>query len=127
MSTTRYIRRLSGCLAICIGLVLGACATGGAGTGEEGSTAVQVQNNLIPPTSLTIYVVPDIGSRRLIGTVQPGATRVLRWDPTTASGQFQFAAQTTAGREIVSNPVSLSRGATVRWDLTANLAVVTDG
>lgn len=127
MIAKNILRRLGGGALLSGALLLAGCAAGAMGTGAQGSTALEVQNNLIPPTSLTIHIVPDIGSRRLVGTVQPGATRVVRFDPPSASGQYQFVAETTFGREIVSNPVSFRSGATVRWDLSANLAVVTDG
>lgn len=125
MSATGLLSRLSGCILL-VGIVaLGACATGGMGGAAEGSTGLEVQNNLIPPTALTIYLVPEIGTRRMIGSVQPGATRVVRFDPISASGQYQFVAETTFGRDIVSNPVTFRSGDSIRWDVSANLAVVT--
>lgn len=127
MSSLRIARRMSASLVIFLGMALGACASGGMGVGGEGSTALEVRNNLIPPTSLSIYAVPDIGSRRLIGVVQPGATRTLRFDPAGGSGQFRFMAETTEGRDIVSNPISFSTGVTITWDVNANLATVSGG
>lgn len=127
---TRYARgarRAGACLLLLLATALGACASGGMGAGGGGSTAIEVRNNLIPPTSLSVYLVPDIGSRQLIGVVQPGATRTLRFDPVGGSGQYRFRAETTEGREILSNPLSFSTGVTVTWDVNANLATVTGG
>ena len=87
---------------------------------------LRVENNLIPPTSLSVYAVPEVGSRSLVGAVEPGATATLRFNPMAGTGQFRFVAETTAGNEIASNPVTISPGATVRWDVSANIATVVE-
>ncbi len=127
MSVATILRRVGACLVLTLGVSLSACASGGMGGGGEGSVAVEVRNNLIPPTSLSVYAVPDIGSRQLVGVVQPGATRTLRFNPLGSGGQYQFMAETTEGRDIVSNPLTISIGATITWDVNANLATVSGG
>lgn len=105
------------------------CASAGAGTapGTEGNTTLRLENNLIPPAALTIYAVPETGARRLIGSVSSGETATLRFDAFNF-GRYRFLAETTAGAEIASNPVSFSPGATIRWGLSANIAtVIEDG
>lgn len=109
-------------------LGLGACASAGAGAGggAGGGTMLVVENNLAVPTTLTVYAVPEVGTRTLVGTVTSGANATLRFDPIGAAGRYRFVAETTGGNEIVSNPVTLSRGATIRWNLSANLASVSN-
>jgi hypothetical protein len=125
MFMIRLLRRAGGLLLLGMVVALGACASGGATSGGgQGGTALEVRNNLIPPTSVSVYADPEIGSRRLVGVVQPGATRVLRFDPTAASGQYNFVAETTSGQELVSNPITFSSGASLRWDLSSNLVTV---
>jgi hypothetical protein len=123
MSTILPVRRLA-ILAWMLALapVLAACASGAPGTGER--VTVQVDNDLIPPTVVTVYAVqtPATGARRLVGTVEPSTNRTLSFDAGFAAGQYVFVARTTAGREIVSNPVSLSPDLTVVWTLTSNIA-----
>lgn len=123
MYTIRTLRRTGSLVLLAMLTALGGCASGSgaAGASGQGSTALEVRNTLIPPTSVSVYAVPEIGSRRLVGVVQPGATRVLRFDPTTTSGQYNFVAETTSGQELVSNPISFSSGASLRWDLSSNL------
>lgn len=127
MAFSRILRRASACLVLFFAALLGACATGGTGAAGGGSVALEVENNLIPPTSLSVYLLPDAGSRQLIGVVQPGATRVLRFDPIGASGQYRFRAETTEGREIISNPLTISSGTTISWNVNANLATTSGG
>lgn len=102
---------------------LGACAPGAAGAGG-GNTTVRVENNLIPPTSLTVSAVPSGGTRRVLGSVSPNATATLRFNAVRAADQYRLVAQAASGAEIVSNPVTFSPGATVQWDLRSNVAKV---
>jgi hypothetical protein len=109
-------------------LGLGGCAGVGAGAGDGaasgGGTMLVVENNLAMPSSLTVYAVPEIGTRTLVGTVTSSANATLRFDPIGAGGQYRFVAQTTRGNELISNPVTFSPGATIRWNLAANRASV---
>lgn len=102
----------------------GGCAAAGTGA-AGGEVAVRVQNNLIPPTTLTIYAVPETGARRLLGSVTPNSTQTFTFLP-GAGVQHRFMARTTAGAEVVSNPVPVSPGATVRWDVQSNVAAVVE-
>lgn len=82
---------------------------------------VEVRNNLIPPTSLTVWMVPTVGGRDMLGVVPPGATQTLGFNMFSASGEYRLQAQTTAGEEIWSYPFILSESdAAVIWDLSAN-------
>ena len=108
-----------------LALSLTGCATAAAG-GEGGAEAVTVvvENNLIPPTSLTVYAVEENGGRRLIGTVNPSGTATLSFEPTFAAARYYFAAETTSGADIVSNPLTLANVERVQWDVQANIATV---
>jgi hypothetical protein len=105
-------------------IVLPACSMAGTG-GGEGNVQVTVENNLIPPTSLSVYAVPEVGSRRLVGNVTPGQTSTLSFSGRTAE-QYRFVAQTTAGQEIASNTITLGPGSAAIWDVSSNI-VVPDG
>lgn len=107
--------------------LLGGCAStaNGGGGGAAGGSAVVVDNNLIPPTALTVYLVPEAGVRRLLGNVSPSQTRTLTIG-TAPPGQHQLMARTTSGREIESNVVSFGAADTLRWDLTSNIVTVRD-
>lgn len=106
-------------------LVAATAACASTADGGERSTVVVVENDLVPSYALTIYAIPDAGSRRLVGHVDPRETATLRFNP-FGTGQYRFVAETTAGDEIVSNPITFSPGATLRWDLNANIVTVTD-
>lgn len=124
MTTTRRSRTLLPLLLLCL---LPACALAGSGDGEDaGRLAVRVENNLIPPTSLSVFAVSDLGARRLAGVVRPGETTTLSF-PGEVAEQYRFSAETAGGREIVSDPVTLGPGDLVVWDVSANLIVPGEG
>lgn len=103
-------------------LVLAAC--GGARSGSpEDRVQVRVNNNLVPPTALTVYAVSDAGSRRLLGSVSPNQEITLTFDPGSAGGSYRLMARTLSGAEIVSNPVFIRTGGGVSWTLQSNIAV----
>jgi hypothetical protein len=117
------LRRFAAALALLLSTALaGACATfGQGGAPTESQVTVRVENNLIPPTSLTIYAITDRGTRRLLGSVNPSDTQTLHFEA-GPGGQYRILARTTGGREILSNPVNVSGGEGIRWDVQANIA-----
>lgn len=121
------LRRFAALLALLLSTALAsACATAGQGEASaEGGAMIRVQNNLIPPTSLTVYAVGETGTRRLLGSVSPNSTQTLRFEP-GAGGQYRILARTTSGQEILSNPVSVRSGEGIRWDVQANIATGLD-
>jgi hypothetical protein len=106
-----------------------ACGTGGRGGAPGEAVLVQVNNNLIPPTVISVYLVREGGGggRRLLGTVTPGSETTLRYTGVTAGGNYRLVARATAGRDIPSTPFSLIRGGTVNWDLQSGIATVSAG
>ena len=113
---------VSGAVALLLAAGVGGCAS--AGTGSGGDTAIVVENNLVPSSAMSVYALPDQGGRRLIGSVSPGETRTLRFDVFGVGGQYRFVARTTGGSDLVSNPVTIEAGDTVRWSLASNIATV---
>ena len=102
-----------------MGLVLTASCVA---TGREGVATrigVAVENDLQPPTSITVWALDDIGTRRLLGNVSPLETRSFSLNPT--AGAIRLLARTTGGREIVSERLTALGGETLRWDLSANV------
>ncbi|MDP9349387.1 MAG: hypothetical protein M3P24_09665 [Gemmatimonadota bacterium] len=121
------LRRFAALLALLLSTILSsACAPAAQGEASAGDgVLVRVQNNLIPPTSLTVYAVSETGTRRLLGSVNPNVTETLRFEA-GAGGQYRILARTTAGQEVLSNPVSVRSGEGIRWDVQANIATALD-
>lgn len=125
-------------LALALFMVLGACAStsgGGQDTSETGEGAepengqatVVVDNDLLPSSSVSVWLVWESGRQVLVGAVGPGQRRELEYAFPRGVANFRFRARPTGGDEIVSNTFSLYPRARVHWALRANVAVVVEG
>jgi len=88
---------------------------------------VEVENDLAIPTPITIYVVSDVGSRQMIGTVSPGRTVRLSYRAAQVTGSYRLVATVasqTQGDYLVSNAVALTGGETVTWTIRNNVLLV---
>lgn len=125
LSTRPGVRTL---LVLLASMLAAACGTGARGGAPGEAVLVQVNNNLIPPTVISVYLVREGGGgRRLLGTVTPGSETTLRYTGATSGGNYRLVARVTAGRDIPSTPFSLIRGGTVNWDLQSGIATVSAG
>ena len=85
---------------------------------------VEVRNNLLLPTDLTVYVLRDYGAgRTLLGSVSPGRTQTLRFTPVTYTEVYRLYANPTGGRPIRSQPFTIGSDMTGRivWTLVPNI------
>jgi hypothetical protein len=98
-----------------IGLVAlvaaGACASGErqASTGEDRTVQVTVENDLQPPTSVTVYIGEQIGTRRTLGDVGPLDTRTFSFELPSRTGNYRLVARTTSGEQLQSDRSRFSR------------------
>jgi hypothetical protein len=112
-------------LLVVLALSASACASA-AGRRSEATNriSVRVQNDLVVPSVLTIFIVDDLGTRRLIGNVPANATNTLGYEPSLPSGRYRLMGRTTSGAEIVSPPITATAGETVVWRLSTNITSV---
>ena len=88
--------------------------------GADDALAIEIQNDVLPPRPLTVTLVPENGTARMIGIVSPAQTRTLTVDPEPAAGRFRLMAETTGGADIYSDPFTLGDVERVIWDLSPN-------
>ena len=120
MRRSRRVIALAAALAL---FPLAACATAGQGEGGRGggeSATIVVDNYLAVPGSVTVYAVTEVGSRQLLGSVNPSSRGTLVFRSGDLTGTYRFVARTSQGSEVVSTPVALTGGERVRWDLRNN-------
>jgi hypothetical protein len=110
--------------AALLSVTAAACASTSEGSAQN-QIGVEVRNDLIPASALTVYLVPETGSRRLLGNVSPAETKTLSFQELSV-GQYRLMARTTGGQEIVSNPIVLADAKTLRWTLTSNILTVVE-
>jgi hypothetical protein len=116
--------------ALALVLLAGGCApattAGGPPSAQEQADAmnrisVQVRNTVVPPTSLTVYVVDAAGSaRRILGNVSPNARATLTFNPAATVNTYRLMARATGGQELFSTPFSAGVGQTILWDVQIN-------
>lgn len=104
-------------------LVVAGCASSGAGGTDEAAggasgVTVEVNNDLVPPAQITVFIVPETGTRRRLGTVPQGGQRSFSFDPRVPSMQFRLLAEATGGSNSQSNPFPLAGASRVQWDVS---------
>lgn len=126
-------RTLAAALVAVFAAAMGGCASGRAGedgTAEGGpnreTVTVRVENDLNPPTDITVLMVQgSTGNSIPLGSVPPSSTRQLTFQAGAITGSYRLQARISVGNDRVSQPISLTGGEIVRWNLTANSVVVT--
>lgn len=119
------VRAAFAALFVVLGLSLSACATAGGRHSESGNLiSVRVQNDLVVPSVLTIFIVDDLGTRRLIGNVPANTSATLSYDPSLPSGRYHLIGRTTSGAEITSQTITATAGETIVWRMSNNLVNV---
>ena len=103
---------------------LSACASSGTAGGEGGgaisgdAVAVTINNDIVPPASVTVWMVPENGGRRRLGTVNPNGQQTFNFSPGVRSMEHRLVAETTGGGDRESNPFTLVAVSGVRWNLS---------
>lgn len=127
MSMTRLIRTS---LAVVIALTFGACASGGGGaTGEADDPAgegvsVQVNNDYVPSSQVTVWMVPESGSRRRLGTIPPNGRQTFNYSPNILDMDHHLLAEVSGGQNSQTTPFTLVGVSAVRWDISSRNATV---
>lgn len=101
-------------------LLVAACASGARGRTSASDVLVEVTNDLVPPTAVTVRVVSSSGRRSVVGGVAPSETRTLRYSESSYPGRFTLLADPSTGREVSSASFALFAGAHVVWSLRTN-------
>ena len=107
-------------LAAVVSLGMMGCAAttagndGAAGAGD--GIAIVINNDRIPPSSATVYVVPESGGRQRLGTVNGGARQTFNYRPISLSGDYRLVAEMVGASDVSSNPFNFVGGITrVEW------------
>ena len=93
--------------------------------GPTTSVDVHIENNLIPPSMVTVYFVPEAGIERMIGTVVPATTKVLQYKGLQPVGEYRLVARGTNNSNVVSSVVVMDNVAAIQWSLATNYLQVT--
>lgn len=107
-------------------IALSSCASSGTTGGDDAAAvvsgdavAVRVSNDLVPPATITVWMVPETGGRRRLGTVTPNGQETFSFSPGVRSMEHRLLAEVTGGAEHQSNPFDLVAATAVRWSVSA--------
>src|SRR5690606_5895734 len=98
-----------------------------AGEARPAQATIMVDNDLLPSSSVSVWILWESGRQVLLGSVGPGQRRDLRYEFPSGVVNFRLRARPIGGEDIVSNDFALYNNARVHWALRANVAVVVDG
>lgn len=119
------------CSLALAGAMLGAGCGGGAQSASsteralaeaaENTLVVEIRNNWIPATTVTAFVKPFAGRRRLLGTVLSNETQTFTVPGRDVAGGYTLIAERRAGVEIESRRINEGGGYKTFWNLATNI------
>ncbi len=104
--------------------LLHGCRSVSRGPARTETVLVQVENNVALATGFTIYAFSEAGTRRLLGSLNPGRSGTMRLTSSNLTGRWRFTAVRQLGSPITSPLIPVDGGDTVVWDLRANTLVL---
>jgi hypothetical protein len=117
MRRARFL--FSALLALALPALGGCSLLGHSSPGE--TVTLEINNNLAVPMPVSIYAYSDVGSRQLIGAIEPDREAVLRFHAPHITGSYRFVAQVQRNAQLVSTYITLNGGETVSWELRNNI------
>ena len=121
----RFDRRIAllGLIAATTTILPGCASVHGRTEGPTLPIDLEIHNNLLLPTDLTIFAVTESRTRTLLGSVPPASTRTLRFKPVSFSERYRLVARRAGARDIVSEPFSVGSDMTgaIVWTLVPNI------
>ena len=112
-------------MALLLAGTAAACASTSQRSVDPDPLEIRMRNNLIPPTSLTISLLPAAGPRSFVGLVSPSETKTLELDLTTPAGPYRLLAEATDGSAMASRQFMITNDDGVEWNLSQNRIWVT--
>lgn len=101
------------------------CASSPSKEAAEGhAVSIRVENDLTPPSDVTIWLRTGSGTSVVLGGAPPGGTRAFEFRERLLSGSFQLVATTGDGRTVRSRQFTLFPGSAVRWRMQRNMVEV---
>ncbi len=110
-----------------LSLGLAACASGAGGRAEEVSAeaeptgdqiSVQVTNDIVPGQTVVVWMVPETGSRRRLGSIPPNARGSFNYLPGARSMDHRLVAEGDGRGRETSIRFRLVGISGVRWALS---------
>jgi hypothetical protein len=109
-------------------LLVTACASGPrseAPAESSGETLdIRVNNNLVPPTILTISLVPTSGVERNLGEAWSSRVSNFRYSGLAPRGQYRLYGRAANNRQMASEILVLDGVRAIEWNLQSNRVTI---
>ncbi|MGH7574311.1 MAG: hypothetical protein ACREM1_04165 [Longimicrobiales bacterium] len=129
---TKRVRFGRGLFAV-LSISMVACASGGSGGGGEPDAAagaagaeaatneitIEVQNDVVPGAAVVLWIVPETGSRRRLGSIESNDQQSFRYTPTARDMDHHLVAEKSGGGEESSNRFSLVGVSGLSWQISS--------
>ena len=112
--------RVQAVIALLVAGTAAGCASASQRSTDDQPLEIRVRNNLMPPTSLSISLLPSSGARSFVGLVAPSQTKTLEYDFPAAAGMYRLLAEATDGSALASRAFVMPSDNGVEWDLALN-------
>lgn len=126
MRMMRYTRRF---LVASFCLALTGCASGGSGgeaavvpDGGENRVSIAINNDIMPGTTVTVFIVPEVGSRRRLGSLGSITRRTFTYSVIDRSLDYRLVAEVDGARDRESLPFTLIGVTGVQWAVSTSNA-----
>ena len=105
---------------ILFAVLLSGCASVSGTSGPQIELPININNNLIPPSSLSVYLVPRSGIEHNLGTIIGSGRHTVYYRGLPPSGDYQLAVRADT-RAMMSNVIVLDKNVkAIDWDLQRN-------
>jgi hypothetical protein len=84
-----------------------------AGSGDQVSFVID--NDLVPASSVTVYVVPESGGRQRLGSIPGSGRQTFRFRPTARTMQFRIRAEVNGGNDVQTESFNLVGISRIEW------------
>jgi hypothetical protein len=110
-------------------LLVTACASGPreeapANGGGSETLDIRVNNNLVPPTILTISLVPSSGVERNLGEAFSSRISNFRYNGLAPRGQYRLVGRAANNRSMASDILVLDGVRAIEWSLQTNRVTI---
>jgi hypothetical protein len=106
-------------LAAVIAMGVTACAPGTTGNGGGESSGdgipVVIENDISPPSSITVFIVPETGNRQRLGSMQGNSRQTFSYSPRVRDLEYFLLAEVVGGSNVRSNQFNLTGVTQIEW------------
>jgi hypothetical protein len=109
-------------VGVVLATALSACATvHRSPAGGAGDLVVHVENNMAPPGAVDVWLLPQGGDERALGSTPATSAKIWRLRDMRTTARYRLMARREDSATVISRPFDLGPLEVVRWDIALNV------